>query len=70
MFQQLSDFHEWFKQRAEANTYQISVVALDQLDGWGFDGDSGNLSHRSGKFFSIEGIEVATDHREVPTWSQ
>ncbi|WP_217494694.1 NDP-hexose 2,3-dehydratase family protein [Frankia sp. CgS1] len=70
VFQQLSDFHEWFKQRAEANTYQISVVALDQLDGWGFDGDSGNLSHRSGKFFSIEGIEVATDHREVPTWSQ
>ncbi|MCM3921336.1 NDP-hexose 2,3-dehydratase family protein [Frankia sp. AiPs1] len=70
MFGELSEFHTWFEQRKAANTYHVSIVGLDNLDGWEFDPDSGNLRHRSGKFFSVEGIEVTTDHREVSSWSQ
>ncbi|WP_019819607.1 NDP-hexose 2,3-dehydratase family protein [Saccharomonospora saliphila] len=70
MFRELAEFHDWFAQRANANTYDISTVDLDQLDGWYFADDTGNLVHRSGRFFSVEGIEVDTDHREVVSWTQ
>nr|WP_042193112.1 NDP-hexose 2,3-dehydratase family protein [Kibdelosporangium sp. MJ126-NF4]CEL20573.1 2,3-dehydratase [Kibdelosporangium sp. MJ126-NF4]CTQ89484.1 2,3-dehydratase [Kibdelosporangium sp. MJ126-NF4] len=70
MFQQLPEFYDWLDKRRAANTYQVSVVDLDRLDGWSIDPDSGNLAHRTGRFFSVEGIEVSTDHREVPEWTQ
>ncbi len=70
MFERLAEFHDWWEQRAKGNTYEVKVVGLDQLDGWRFDPDSGNLAHRTGRFFSVEGIDVATDHRETAAWSQ
>ncbi|MFI9812599.1 NDP-hexose 2,3-dehydratase family protein [Saccharothrix variisporea] len=70
MFRELSEFHDWLAQRRAANTYEVSVVPLDQLDGWGFDPDSGNIRHRTGRFFSVEGIDVTTDHRETASWTQ
>lgn len=70
MFRELSEFYEWLEQRRAANTYEVTVVDLDQLEGWHFDPDSGNLVHRTGRFFSVEGIEVTTDHREIPSWTQ
>ncbi|WP_158842899.1 NDP-hexose 2,3-dehydratase family protein [Saccharothrix deserti] len=70
MFDDLSGFHSWMAGRTEANTYEVTPVDLDRLDGWRIEPESGNLVHRSGKFFSVEGIEVSTDHREVDSWSQ
>ncbi len=35
-----------------------------------FAGDTGNLIHESGKFFSIEGITVRTNWGQVPEWDQ
>ena len=70
VFRELTEFHSWLAQRRAANIYAVHVVGLDQLDGWHFDISSGNLVHRTGRFFSIEGIEISTDHREIPTWMQ
>ncbi|MEU7171966.1 NDP-hexose 2,3-dehydratase family protein [Micromonospora tulbaghiae] len=70
MFGDLSEFHAWFAARRRANACRISRVPLDDLDGWHFHADTGNLAHRTGQFFSVEGLEVRTDHREVESWSQ
>jgi len=63
-------FQDWFAERARVNSYRVTPVPFDQLDGWSFDPATGNLGHRSGRFYSVEGLEVATDHREVPSWQQ
>ena len=65
-----ADLSDWLAQRRAANSYEVSVVGLDELEGWAVDPDSGDLGHHTGKFFSVRGIEVSTDHREVTSWSQ
>lgn len=70
MFRTTSAFHDWFAERRLANTYRVSLMPLDRLDGWHLDPETGNLAHRSGRFFSVEGLEVTTDHREIGSWRQ
>ena len=70
MFRTTSAFHDWFAERRLANTYRGSPVPLDRLDGWRLDPETGNLAHHSGRFFSVEGLEVTTDHREIGSWCQ
>src|SRR5262245_51485322 len=65
-----SEFRSWFTERREANSYQVTQVPFDQLSGWRFQPDTGNLVHDSGRFFAIEGLSVDTDHREVAHWTQ
>ncbi|MGH3621534.1 MAG: NDP-hexose 2,3-dehydratase family protein [Sciscionella sp.] len=48
----------------------MSRTRLDRMDGWGIDPDSGNVGHRSGKFFSVQGLDVNTDHRDKESWAQ
>jgi oxidase EvaA len=47
----------------------IKTVPFSQLDNW-ITGEDGSLKHSSGKFFSVEGIEVETDYREFHHWTQ
>ncbi|WP_424185770.1 NDP-hexose 2,3-dehydratase family protein [Actinokineospora sp. G85] len=65
-----ADVREWMRARREANSYEVTVVGLDELVGWRFEPGTGNLVHHTGKFFSVRGIDVRTDHREVDTWTQ
>ncbi len=53
--------------------YQVNVqeVPISSLEKWVVDPDSGNISHESGKFFSIVGMKVeGAKGREVVSWSQ
>jgi dTDP-4-dehydro-6-deoxy-alpha-D-glucopyranose 2,3-dehydratase len=70
VFGEISDFYSWFADRRRRNVYGVKPAPLDQLSGWQFAPETGNLGHRSGRFFTIEGLEVSTDHREVASWSQ
>ncbi|PRW61986.1 NDP-hexose 2,3-dehydratase family protein [Actinopolyspora mortivallis] len=70
MFDDLQDFYEWFAQRNMENSYEIKKVSLDEMPGWGSDPRTGDISHESGKFFSIRGLRVSTDHRETARWEQ
>ncbi|WAZ24635.1 NDP-hexose 2,3-dehydratase family protein [Streptomyces cinnabarinus] len=62
-------FLEWFDERRAANTYRVTPVPLDALDGWHFDPGTGNLGHRSGGFFTVEGIEASLGE-DVGSWTQ
>ncbi len=45
-------------------------MPFTRLDGWSFAPDTGNLAHRSGRFFTVEGIAVETGTAPFPHWQQ
>ena len=59
----------WLYQKREETTVNIKQIPFAELTNWGFD-DDGNLRHHSGKFFSIEGVEVTTNQGWQKQWSQ
>lgn len=60
----------WLDEHRAANGYRVEQVPLDKLDGWYFASDTGNLAHRSGRFFTIEGLRVQLSPSRVPSWHQ
>jgi dTDP-4-dehydro-6-deoxy-alpha-D-glucopyranose 2,3-dehydratase len=65
---------DWLRSRARAHDFQVRRVPFAELDGWAFDEATGNLGHRSGRFFTVEGMEVTIEDRAGVTrsraWSQ
>ncbi len=61
----------WLKERQDSYPVTVEEVGVNDVQGWKVDPVSGNITHDSGKFFSIIGVKVtgAAD-REVPSWSQ
>ncbi len=61
----------WLKERQETYPVTVEEVGVYDVQGWKTDPTSGNITHDSGKFFSIIGVKItgAAD-REVPSWSQ
>lgn len=70
VFRHTSEFHDWFAERRRTRGHRVTPTRLDRLDGWSFHPETGNLEHRSGRFFTVEGLEVDTDNREVGRWAQ
>ncbi|MEO3930647.1 NDP-hexose 2,3-dehydratase family protein [Micromonosporaceae bacterium B7E4] len=70
MFRDLTEFHAWFDERHRANAYRVVPTALDDLQGWLVEPETGNIRHRSGRFFRVEGLRVHTDNRSVNSWEQ
>ncbi|VGO18266.1 NDP-hexose 2,3-dehydratase family protein [Pontiella sulfatireligans] len=60
----------WFWSRQDAHRFRLEKIPFSELSKWGFDADTGNLCHESGRFFSIEGIRVKTNWGSVPEWDQ
>lgn len=60
----------WLEGIKRNTKHTVEQVDFDELEGWGFEKNTGNLVHDSGKFFSIEGITVDTNWGEVKGWSQ
>ncbi|NBM17015.1 NDP-hexose 2,3-dehydratase family protein [Streptomyces sp. GC420] len=52
------DFGGWLAERGRANTFRVDRIPFAELDGWSFQETTGNLVHRSGRFFSVEGLHV------------
>jgi oxidase EvaA len=63
-------FLHWIGERRAAVKVEIEQRRFDQLQKWGFNPETGNLEHESGRFFSIEGIRVRTNWGLVETWTQ
>ncbi len=64
------DVLAWLDEHRNANGYQVDRVPLDKLDGWHFSADTGNLAHRSGRFFTVEGLRVRLNPARVSSWHQ
>jgi oxidase EvaA len=61
---------EWIGSRANASPFCVERVPLDSIDGWSFEEHTGNLVHRSGKFFRVEGLSVQTNVGPNFHWDQ
>lgn len=69
IFNDTASFLKWFEDK-KVQCFDVSEVPLNEMDNWYFEEATGNLRHKSGKFFSIEGVQVETNSGSVSEWSQ
>jgi oxidase EvaA len=63
-------FDQWLEERRRAHGFEVHRIPFAEMDAWHFAGDTGNLVHRTGRFFTVEGLHVRTDGGPVPEWYQ
>lgn len=66
----MSGVEEWLEGQCRTQPLTVSRIPLKAMADWGFTGDPVRLAHRSGRFFSVEGIHVETDVGLVRAWDQ
>ncbi|MDP1866481.1 NDP-hexose 2,3-dehydratase family protein [Bradyrhizobium sp.] len=60
----------WREAHRSSIRFKSELIGLDQVRDWSRD-EQGNVQHRSGQFFRIEGARVESSGvREVATWDQ
>jgi oxidase EvaA len=55
-------------QRSAAVAYKVERIPLGRVFGWRAADD--RIAHRSGRFFTVEGLDVRTDFGPVAEWAQ
>ena len=68
MFMSTTDILGWMRERNEAVISKIRQIPLSQMKKWSYV--DGHICHDSGKFFSIDGIRIKTNYRNVHEWDQ
>jgi oxidase EvaA len=61
---------KWLKEQNDAVSVRITKTKFEKLEKWGYDIKTGNLRHDSGKFFSIDGINIRTNWGQINEWEQ
>jgi len=61
---------DWINKRRSNIEVVINLIPFNKLNKWKFNEETGNLYHESGRFFSIEGLEVKTNWRRNENWTQ
>ena len=72
IFCSCDDALEWIKDIKQSVGVNIELTQLTKLKDWNYSKSSGRIEHITGKFFSIDGIDVSitTTDGEVTSWSQ
>lgn len=63
------DIKEWIIQRNKEVAVDVKRIPFCEMKSW-HSNDDGSISHDSGRFFSIVGIDVQTDYGDVSHWRQ
>jgi dTDP-4-dehydro-6-deoxy-alpha-D-glucopyranose 2,3-dehydratase len=63
-----AEVEPWLAKLAARSRFRVERIPFDALDGWSFAPGTGELVHRSGRFFTVEGIDVEVD--EEHRWQQ
>lgn len=70
-FNSEQDILDWVQRNLDSNQYEVNLTPLIQLKDWKFLEDHKYFGHESGKFFQIQGLEIALDRGgNVSHWSQ
>ena len=64
------EIRAWLAARNRDIGVRVSRTRLSQMRDWALDYATGRIRHASGKFFSIDGIRVATNWGTRPEWAQ
>ena len=65
-FKPTEDILAWMKQQNDEVVSKIKQIPITELKGWSYRDD--RIRHDSGKFFSIDGIHIETNYRDVSQW--
>ena len=68
-FNTTEELKEWILQRNREVEVRIDRIRFSEMKMWQRASD-GSLHHDSGRFFSIQGIDVATDYGNISNWRQ
>lgn len=66
----MREVEEWLARRSAVHTFTVAPIAFADLAGWSFAPDTGDLTHRSGGFFTIRGLRATEPGGVVPEWTQ
>lgn len=61
---------DWLKEQNEKVSVEVERITFKEMKQWEFDSKFGSLRHDSGRFFSIDGIQVSTNWGSKTTWDQ
>ncbi|MEK0413628.1 MAG: hypothetical protein RL070_1116 [Bacteroidota bacterium] len=68
-FNTTDELKEWILQRNREVQVEIEQIPFAEMKMWHSNSD-GSLHHDSGRFFSIQGIDVYTDYGNISNWRQ
>ena len=60
----------WINEQNNKVNVEVRKIPFSKLNLWSFNKDKSILSHDTGKFFSIEGINIKTNWGNINEWSQ
>lgn len=67
-FMSTQEILSWMKLKNNEVIFNIQQIPITELRGWNYRDD--RIRHDSDKFFSIDGIHIKTNYRNVPEWDQ
>ena len=68
-FNSTEEIKQWIKRRNEEVSVSIRQIPFAEMEKW-YAKEDGSLHHESGKFFSINGIDVNADYDRKLHWQQ
>lgn len=63
-------FETWLERCRRNAAVRVEQIPLDELKSWSTDPRTGDIRHDSGKFFTVQGLDIHLPGRAVPHWSQ
>ena len=61
---------DWLREQNNAVNLNVEKTSFKKLDLWGYDKHAGSIKHHTGKFFTIDGIQIKTNWGNIPEWNQ
>lgn len=70
IFNSTNEILSWIKERNNSIIVDVKQILFSQLNDWTLNQSKGLLSHTTGKYFTIEGLNVKTNWGIKSEWSQ
>ncbi|MFD4575697.1 NDP-hexose 2,3-dehydratase family protein [Streptomyces sp. NPDC058417] len=64
------DFPGWLAGRDRAHRFEVERIPFSGLDAWSFDPETGDLGHRTGRFFTVRGLRARVGGDSGTAWEQ
>ncbi|MFA6596674.1 MAG: NDP-hexose 2,3-dehydratase family protein [Ignavibacteriaceae bacterium] len=61
---------KWVKKKKQHVNVKLQKTKFSSLKNWNYNEKTGVIQHGSGKFFTIDGIEISTNWGSVSSWQQ
>ncbi len=65
-----SELKDWLNELNRIQYFEVEEIEFAAMKQWAFHPDTGDLQHKSGKFFSIRGMNVLKRDQEIIAWDQ